>query len=208
MAKIAGSGAQVIAMFTIPAYTALVELAGVKLNYHPQLVVSNVGSDATTLAGLLKAFSKGKAPATLINGMVSDTYLPALSDTSNSWITLFKQIHDQYIPKLPFDGNVAYGFGLAYTFAEALQRAGANPTRQSLVDAIQKGGLSGPGLVPFRFSSTSHAGYTGVQIGTIKDGALSLTGQPLTTDDASGAIQPYTGSATEAPSNGIPPAAH
>jgi ABC-type branched-subunit amino acid transport system substrate-binding protein len=208
MAKIAGSGAQVIAMFTIPAYTALVELAGVKLNYHPQLVVSNVGSDATTLAGLLKAFSKGKAPATLINGMVSDTYLPALSDTSNSWITLFKQIHDQYLPKLPFDGNVGYGFGLAYTFAEALQRAGANPTRQSLVDAIQKGGLSGPGLVPFRFSATSHAGYTGVQIGTIKDGALSLTGQPLTTDDASGAIQPYTGSPSEAPSNGIPPAAH
>jgi branched-chain amino acid transport system substrate-binding protein len=61
MAKIKASGAEVVAMFTIPAYTALVELAGLKLDYHPQLVVSNVGSDPTTLKGLLKAFSKGKA---------------------------------------------------------------------------------------------------------------------------------------------------
>ena len=43
MAKIKASGAQVVAMFTIPAYTALVELAGLKLDYHPQLVVTNVG---------------------------------------------------------------------------------------------------------------------------------------------------------------------
>ena len=43
MAKIKASGAQVVAMSTIPAYTALVELAGLKLDYHPQLVVSNVG---------------------------------------------------------------------------------------------------------------------------------------------------------------------
>ena len=42
-------------------YTALVELTALKLNYNPQLVVSNVGSDPTTLVGLLKAFSKGKA---------------------------------------------------------------------------------------------------------------------------------------------------
>ena len=30
-------------MFTIPAYTALVELAALKLGYKPQLVVCNVG---------------------------------------------------------------------------------------------------------------------------------------------------------------------
>ena len=60
MAKIKASGAEVV-LFTIPAYTALVKLAGVKLDYHPQMVVSNVGSDPTTLTGLLKAFSKGKA---------------------------------------------------------------------------------------------------------------------------------------------------
>ena len=61
MAKIKASGAEVVASFSIPAYTALQLLAGVKLDFHPQMVVSNVGSDPTTLTGLLKAFSKGEA---------------------------------------------------------------------------------------------------------------------------------------------------
>jgi ABC-type branched-subunit amino acid transport system substrate-binding protein len=204
MAKIKQSGAEVIAMFSIPAYTALVTLAGVKLDYHPQLVVSNVGSDPATLTGLLKSFSKGKAGASLIEGVVSDTYLPPLSDGGNSWITLFKRIHDRYIPKLPFDGNVAYGLAMAYTFADALGRAGANPTRQSLVDALEKGGMKGPGLVPFRYSAHSHAGYTGVQVGTIKNGQLQVQGDPATTDDASGAIADYTQTPPGAPANGVP----
>jgi hypothetical protein len=63
MAKIKASGAQVVAMFTIPAYTALVELAGLKLDYHPQLVVSNVGSDPTTLKGLSRRSRRARRPA-------------------------------------------------------------------------------------------------------------------------------------------------
>jgi ABC-type branched-subunit amino acid transport system substrate-binding protein len=206
MAKIKASGAQVVAMFTIPAYTALVELAGLKLDYHPQLVISNVGADPITLKGLLKAYSKGKAPSALIDGIQSDAYLPPSSDTSNDWIALFKKIHDQYIPKLPFDGNVEYGFGLAYTFVEALQRAGANPTRESIVKTIETQKLSGPGLVPFRYGKDSHAGFTGVAMSEIKHGEAALIGKPMTTDDGNGAISPYTGSPTPAPTSGVPPA--
>src|SRR6185437_13446487 len=191
MAKIKASGAQVVAMFTIPAYTALVELAGLKLNYHPQLVVSNVGTDPTTLIGLLKAFSKGKAPSSLIDGIVTDGYLPPTADTSDSWIKLFKQIHDQYIPNLPFDGNVEYGMGVGYTFAEALAKAGKNPTRQSIVNAVETGKLSGPGLIPFAYAKDNHSGYTGAQIGVIKGGAIKLSGAPQTTDDGTGAITDY-----------------
>jgi ABC-type branched-subunit amino acid transport system substrate-binding protein len=205
MAKIKASGAEVVAAFTIPAYTALVQLAGVKLDFHPQLVVSNVGSDPTTLTGLLKAFSKGKAGGALIEGIVTASYLPPVGDDSDSWVALFQRIHDRYIPKLPYDGNVGYGMALAYTFVDVLARAGADPTRQSLVDALEKGGMKGPGLVPFRFSKDSHAGYTGVQIGTIKDGKVVLEGSPVTTDDAGGAIEDYTDGHPEAPANGVPP---
>jgi branched-chain amino acid transport system substrate-binding protein len=206
MAKIKASGAQVVAMFTIPAYTALVELAGLKLDYHPQLVVSNVGADPTTLKGLLKAFSKGKAPSALIDGIQSDSYLPPTTDASNSWIALFQKIHQQYIPKLPFDGNVLYGMSLAYTFADALQRAGANPTRQGIVDTVQSQKLTGPGLVPFRFGKDSHAGYAGVGLAEIKNGETTPIGKPKTTDDGDGPITEYNGTQPEAPANGIPPA--
>jgi ABC-type branched-subunit amino acid transport system substrate-binding protein len=204
MAKIKASGAEVVAMFTIPAYTALVELAGLKLDYHPQLVVSNVGSDPTTLKGLLKAFSKGKAPSALIDGIQTDAYLPPSGETTNDWIVLFKKVHGQYIPKLPFDGNVEYGLGLAYTFVEALQRAGANPTRQSIVETIESQKLAGPGLVPFRFSKESHAGYGGTQIAAIKDGETVLSGKPLVTDSGDGDITEYTESPSTAPASGVP----
>jgi ABC-type branched-subunit amino acid transport system substrate-binding protein len=204
MAKIKASGADVLAMFTIPAYTALTYLAGVKLDYHPQIVVSNVGSDPTTLGGLLKAFSKGKAGSSLIEGLRTAYYLPSGNDASDPWIKMFKGIHDKYIPKLPWDGNVLYGEALAYTFAEALQMAGKNPTRQGIVDAIESGKLSGPGLVPFRYSKDSHAGYTGLALGEIKNGMLVEEGEPMVTDDGSGDVTTSEAANEQPPANGVP----
>ena len=52
---IAQSKADVVVLFTIPTYTALFKLTSLKLQYNPQMVVTNVGSDPTTLAGLLQS---------------------------------------------------------------------------------------------------------------------------------------------------------
>jgi ABC-type branched-subunit amino acid transport system substrate-binding protein len=209
VSAIAAAKPSVVVLFTVPAYTALFKLTSLALGFSPTLAVSNVGSDPITLEGLLKADAKQAGssisnPAQLIEGMLTDAYLPSLGDTSNSWITLFKKVHDQYDAKVPFDGNVAYGMAVAYTFAQVLAKAGKNPTRQDLINALQKGGLTGPGLVPYRYSANSHAGFTGVQIGTIKSGAIVTTGTPLTTDDGSGPITPYTATPATAPANGIP----
>jgi branched-chain amino acid transport system substrate-binding protein len=208
LTAIAQAKADIVVLFTIPAYTALFRLGSLKANYNPQLVVSNVGSDPTTLTGLLESFAK-QAGATvqgspLIQGIVTDAYLTPPGGTPNSWITLFQKIHDKYIPTLPFDGNVEYGMSAAYLFTQALKAAGQNPTRQSIVAAIEKSHFSGPGLVPFAFSAASHAGYTGAQIGTITGNTIALSGQPLTTDDSGGAIAPYTTPQPTAPDNGIP----
>ncbi|MCW2570666.1 MAG: livK [Frankiales bacterium] len=192
LSTLMAKGAEVVVSFTIPAATAVALLTNAKIGYKPQMVVTNVGSDPTTLTGLLGTFSKGAVGAQLLNGIVTDTYLPLTSEATDPWITLFKKVHDKYIPKLPFDGNVEYGMSVAYTFAQALNAAGTNPTRQSIVAAVEKGGFKGPGVTPFRFSKDSHAGYTGVRIavldgkgsGTFKGGAL------VTTDDPTGSIDP------------------
>jgi hypothetical protein len=140
----------------------------------------------------------------LVQGIITDGYLSSPSDPTNSWVKLFDKIRKQYIPKLPLDGNVEYGMAAAYTFAQALAAAGQDPTRDSLVAAVEKGGFSGPGLVPFAFSSSDHSGYTGSQMGVIHGLTISLLGQPETTDDGTGAIQPYTTAQPAAPANGIP----
>src|SRR6202035_1838800 len=113
------------------------------LGYKPQLVVSNVGIDPTTVGGLLKTISKGKASGTaLIEGAITDGYLPSTADTSNAWIQLFKKIKAQYDPSAPWDGNVEYGMANAYTLVQALQAAGKNLTRQDLISAVNDHGAS------------------------------------------------------------------
>ena len=58
----------------------------------------------------------------------------------------------------------------AYTLVQALQAAGKNLTRQGLVNAINKNGANwtGPGLVPFRYSTTDHGGYGGAEMGQVR----------------------------------------
>jgi ABC-type branched-subunit amino acid transport system substrate-binding protein len=205
---IKSSGAKVMVDFTVPIYTAIAQLTSFTLGYKPQLVVSNVGIDPITVGGLLKSVSKGKVSGTgLIEGAITDGYLPSNTDASNPWIKLFEKVHAQYDAKAPFDGNVEYGMANAYTLVQALKAAGKNLTRQDLVNAVsQEGGKwTGPGLVPYRYKGTQHGGFGGAEMGKVQGGKIVLFGGPLTTSpDASSAITPYTTPQPAPPSSGVP----
>src|SRR5581483_3498761 len=209
VAALRASGAQVVVSFSIPAFTALLKLNSLKLGFNPTLVVSDVGSDPITLSGLLESFAKQGGSkvngSQLINGIVSDGYLPSLGSASNSWITLFKKIHDQYDAKAPFDGNVLYGEAVGYAFVQAMLKAGRNPTRADLISAVQGGLPQGPAVAPYSYSASDHMGITGAYVGVIQNGRLVQQGSVLTTDaSASGAITTYSGSEQQAPARGIP----
>jgi ABC-type branched-subunit amino acid transport system substrate-binding protein len=202
------AGAKVLVDFTVPIYTAIAQLTSFTLHYTPQLVTSSVGIDPTTVAGLLKAISKGKASGTaLINGAITDGYLPSTGDSANPWVKLFLKIKAQYDPAPPWDGNVEYGMVSAYTLVQALEAAGKNLTRQGLVSAIESKGSSwtGPGLVPFRYNGTEHGGFGGAEIGKVTGGKIVLSGGPETTDPTpTGAITPYSTTQAPPPASGIP----
>jgi ABC-type branched-subunit amino acid transport system substrate-binding protein len=175
VAALRASGAQVVVAFSIPAFTALLKLNSLKLGFSPTLVVSDVGSDPITLGGLVTAYAKqGGATVNgsqLINGIITDAYLPALS-TSDSWYVLFKKVHDQYEPKAPLDGNFFYGMSVGYTFVQAMLKAGKNPTRADLVSAVQGGLPQGPAVAPYSYSSSDHSGITGAYMGVIQNGVV------------------------------------
>jgi ABC-type branched-subunit amino acid transport system substrate-binding protein len=202
------SGATVLVDFTIPIYTAIGQLTSFTLGWHPQLVSSSVGIDPHTVAGLLQTISKGAASGTaLINGAITDGYLPSAADTSNPWIKLFLKIKNKYDPSAPWDGNVEYGIANAYTLVQALKTAGRNLTRQGLVNAVDKYGRSwtGPGLVPFRYTTTEHGGYGGAAIGQVINGKIVVKGNPLLTSPSAGSpITPYKTKQPVPPKSGIP----
>ncbi len=82
VAAIAQSKAKIMVDFTVPIYTAIAQLTSFKIGYKPQLVVSNVGIDPTTVGALLKSISKGAASGTaLIEGAITDAYLPSQRPT-------------------------------------------------------------------------------------------------------------------------------
>jgi branched-chain amino acid transport system substrate-binding protein len=205
-AKLKASKAQVVVAFAVPAFMALLRLSELGLSYSPQLVSSDVGSDPITLSGLLDTFAKktGNFGDQLIQGIITDSYLPSLG-SNDSWIQLFTKIHAQYIPKLPFDGNVLYGMSVAYTFVQALFKAGRNPTRQSLLAAVNGGLSQGVSVAPYAYSSSDHDGITGAYIAEVENGVLVPLGPVQVTDNTpTGAVTTYSTAQPAAPANGIP----
>jgi ABC-type branched-subunit amino acid transport system substrate-binding protein len=209
VAALKASAAQIVVSFSVPAFTALLQLNMLGVKYAPQhLVVSDVGSDPKTLAGLLESFAKqGGATVSgnaLTQGIITDGYLPSLGDTSNSWIQLLDKIHSQYDAKAPLDGNVAYGVAVAYTFVQAMFKAGRNPTRQDLVNAINAGLPQGFSVAPYAYSSSNHNGITGAYMAEIESGALVPLGPVLVTDDSATGGFSSTSAQPTAPASGIP----
>jgi hypothetical protein len=72
------------------------------------------------------------------------------------------------------------------------------------VDVLESGKVKGPGLVPFRYSKDSHAGFVGEALSVIKDGKLVEEGKALQTDDETGDITETDFDPGDPPPNMIP----
>lgn len=199
--------ADVLINFTLPTYTAIEILASLRAHFSPRLLVWSGGSDPLTLARLVNLFSAGAFHGYgLVDGIITDSYLPPAGDTTNRWVRLFKRIATQYDPGVPFDSNVVYGMANAYTLVQALRAAGRNLTRQKLIQAIEsQHSWAGPGLVPLRYTSQNHGGFTGAQMGRIVGARVVLFGRPLvTTSSPTSPVRSYLGHAADPPRAGIP----
>jgi branched-chain amino acid transport system substrate-binding protein len=208
VAKLQKAGAQVVVSFSVPAFTALLRLSELTLKFNPTNVVSDVGSDPTTLANLLNSFAKKKGSfgSSLTQGIITDYYLPSLGNMANPWVKLAENVLHTYAPKLPLDGNSYYGVAVAYTFVQALVQAGKNLTRQGLINAIQSGNFpQGFSVAPYLYTATAHDGMTGAYMGIIKGSALSPLSGVLTTDTTpTGPVTAVNSSQPPPPANGIP----
>ena len=196
--------------FNTPSYTALSQLAAKELNFSPKWFYSNVGSDPQLVGSLLSEFSEGSVTdgSSLLDGVLTTEYIPGVDTPDDPWVKLWQKVWDQHGEGGELTNYQVYGMSQAYTFVQALQEAGPNPTRAGIVKAIEEAGaeFDGPALAPFRYSADSHMGISGLRVSVLQNGlAKSLT--PVLTTDIGDApiVKDDSGAATDAPpEDGIP----
>mgnify|MGYP000433431487 CR=1 FL=1 len=173
------AGCEINLLATINGFTALALGTSAQFNWFPMWFSSSSGADYPTLVTYL---GEDVAPQ-LMQGFVGTNYLPSLGDDANEWVTLFRQINDDYNDGAPFDGNTIYGMSVAYLFAEALAAAGEDPTRESLMEVLTSGEIVGNGIVPLAFSDTVHAAYLAVGITQVDQGVQDYVGSAYSVVD-------------------------
>jgi branched-chain amino acid transport system substrate-binding protein len=165
------AGCEINLLATINGFTALALGTAAQFGWFPKWFSSSSGADYPTLVGYL---GEDVGPK-LLQGFTGANYLPALGG-DDEWVTLFQQVNDEYNDGAAFDGNTIYGMSVAYLFAQALEAAGENPTRASLVEAVTSGELTGNGVIPLSFSPDSHSAYLGVGISQVDQGVQDYVG--------------------------------
>ena len=192
------AGCTVNFLATVNGFTALALGTAAKMGYRAQWLSSSSGGDYPTLVGYL---GEDVGPA-LLEGFVSTNYLPFSAD--DPWVELFQKVNDEYNDGAPFTGNTVFGMSVAYTFAEALARAGEDPTRESLVEALESGEVVGNGIVPLEFGKDSRRSFGGVGITVVSGGVQDYVGEVYTTDTGDGDVVVYDGEAVVLENDGIP----
>jgi len=140
IAALQSKDVDIVLGFNTPAYTALSQLVALKLNFEPQWFYSNVGSDPTLVGSLLSEFSKGavKNGSSMLDGVLTTEYLAGTDSPDDPWVKLWQKVWDQNGTSGPLTNYRIYGMAEAYTFVQALEAAGPNPTREGIVDALEQ----------------------------------------------------------------------
>jgi ABC-type branched-subunit amino acid transport system substrate-binding protein len=211
IAELQQSGADLVVGFNVPAYTALSQLVALRLNYKPQWVYSNVGSDASLVGALLSNFSKGAVAdgGGLLEGIYTTKYIPTVEEPEDPWTKFFTTVWDENgANDEPLNNFRVYGMSQAYTLANALVRSCDNLNRQALIATIEEQGteFEGPWLAPMEYDENSHRGITGLSVVQLVNGQPVKKTEILTTDDGDGAIEEYTEAADTPTESGIPDA--
>ncbi|HEV2591686.1 MAG TPA: ABC transporter substrate-binding protein [Gaiellaceae bacterium] len=133
MSTLHASGANTLVLDATPQYAILAYLAAHKFGWHPRIYISSV-SISPNVMDIIRLNAPELATGSLSIAFVKDP-------TDAMWakdpaVKLYKQILARYAHGAkPVDVYLFYGMAVAYTMVDALNHAGKNPTRQSLLAA-------------------------------------------------------------------------
>jgi branched-chain amino acid transport system substrate-binding protein len=159
VARLKASGAKVLMVIATPPFVIRGLVAANRLGWRPQVYVNQVGG-ATNIMRIVAATTGSRIiqnAVTLIS--VKDPTSPRFR--KDKGMALYRTIMKRYLPRGDVnDGFHTYSMAVAYTFEQALRKAGRNPTRASLLRAVANLDIkSNPFLLPgvrIKTSATDH----------------------------------------------------
>jgi branched-chain amino acid transport system substrate-binding protein len=129
-------GADTFVVFATPTPTITALATATKVGWDPTATfINNVSANRLFLLAAAAAGAK-------VDGIISTNYTASSTTQPNlPGVKLAGALINQYAPALQQsfargDANIMYGFGVAWTFVYALQHAGKNLTRASLMAAL------------------------------------------------------------------------
>jgi branched-chain amino acid transport system substrate-binding protein len=144
------AGADTLVIFATPSPTITALVTAAKVGWTPAAtLINNVSANPLFLRAAANAGAN-------VDGVISTTYVVSATyapQANTVGVKLAQSIISQYAPPLlgslnAGDSNVPYGLGAAWTFVYALQHAGKNPTRASLMKALKSLNVKDPFLYP------------------------------------------------------------
>lgn len=161
------SGAKVVACFCIFSQIAqlLKYSASTGWNAH---VVTSFGTGDQTTVGLVGAKDS--------NGVVSDIFFNPVTEPTNPEVKMLTGILHKYSPSTPVNDNVMIGLSAAQLLVEQLRAAGKNPTRASLLNAMETKKFTGNWYQNVAESSTNHNAWTCIKLTKLVNGQLTTFG--------------------------------
>jgi len=134
--KLKASGADTLFIFETPSPAIKALVTSFKVGWKPTIYLNSVAAPipyvtaAGKLAGHRKAF----------NGLLTVAYTKDAIDPAQAGdkgVQLYKTIMGKYYPEGKVeDAFNLYGVAVSYSMVDALKKAGTNPTRKSLLDAL------------------------------------------------------------------------
>ena len=198
ISQLKANGVEIAIIAAVSSGTAVALLTASALSYKPEKWVSiSVGADATTIQTI--AGSRGipaAASAALINGMLSASHAPSPGDSSDEYVSAFKEINDDFNKGADkrWDNNVMQGMNIGYMTVGALmgtlntktvfstknnRTCQANAKKGTLsrvcfIDYLESNGskIESAAFTPLQYSATTHEAFSGFWIGAYDDKAV------------------------------------
>ena len=133
-------GADVLYLMAIPKYAGLALKAAADQGWKPRVIMTDVALDPSVaeIAG---------GPQNE-EGVVSDAYFHQTSEPNDPSVVAVKDFVSKNAPDLQFVNNDIFGYMQGQLYAEVFKRAGVNPTRKSIMQAVESfNGLQIPQLL-------------------------------------------------------------